>query len=1330
MTTRTETINIVIRQDGARVVTRDISSIGDSAKDSAKEVNLLKGVLTALASGLLIQKVAQYADAWNNVTGQIAVSTKTHEEAIAVQEKLFQVSQKTRTGIEDITNLYQRNALAGASLGASQEQIIKFTEGIGKALVVQHTSSEQASGSLLQLGQLLGTGKVRAQEFNSVLENLPVVLKIVANNIKGANGDIATLRRIMGEGKLTSKEFFDAFLAGADDLDKDFDKSARTISQGVTVISNSLKKFVGEVDQSFGISNKFAKAAEFIAKNLDLIATSAEIAAVAVGTYFGAIKLGSITTAIAQQVDFIAKVASGKVVMLGSAEAATQMAFAEEQASLRAARAATAKAAEVAAAAHAQAIAEEAAVAASNAASLQKARSSATETAAKIADLEATRAAIVVSREEAVAKLAASQASIQSARSTLAAAEAHGLLNSAMSSVRNAHLELAAAQEAQSVTTRELAVLGQQQARVSVAITEATVAQAAATRALAAAQAASAATSSVAAAKTAETAVAATASAAAATNAARATGVLGATTGVLARTMAALGLGFLANPYVLLAAAVAGAIFYLYKFGDAIESGLGKTASLNDVFRALGSTIKESFQSAFNGASSIVTSFFEEYGSYLSFIGPNTKAAFSVVKQSFDNAFEGTGSGFAGVVTKVARTVDAIVGLLIGVAKAVTQTFGSGLHDLIVQGFLKAYNSVLIATEVFINSAISAYNVLARALGKEIIAPVKFELQTVDPNAVSSYGKGIADAFYEGFEVENGAAEKFVNKVFDRAKVDGLKRQATAEAEEIKKQINAVYAAADPVGEAYSQLSKQADLLAKAVTTVDESTGKSVISQEEYSKRMLALTNRYAEVFKTLDNLKKPLGKAVEIGPTEKEIEKQLKAIEKIKNEMRNLASSVDPVTGAYLELGHNADILAKALTTVDIVTGKTIITQKEHDAYMLAMIEHYKDTLDPLGAFYRSLADETTLLSFNSRERNVQAQYMQKVQELQRAGHPLNEQEKQDLLSQLSAYDELSRRIQLRDQLLANSVDARRDYSEQIKALQDLSNEPTSGFTAGDKAQKVASLIPPELVTNTQTAADAAVASYKLMLDRVTQLNKAHLISERDFSKAKIKIWMLEHDTQLQAADTALGGLSSLMQSKNREMFEIGKAAAIAQATISAGTAIMNAYATSPWYLGLALGISAAANLYSQIDQIRNTKIQGYEAGGFTGMAATNAVAGIVHGQEFVHDAQTTRRVGVSNLEALSNGTARIVSNNELSNSSGGASKRPNVAIEVKNLGPAMDFETESITEEKITLIARSQAKKVVQEDTPRLVTSQISSPNSPISKSMDRNFNVPRKR
>ena len=70
----------------------------------------------------------------------------------------------------------------------------------------------------------------------------------------------------------------------------------------------------------------------------------------------------------------------------------------------------------------------------------------------------------------------------------------------------------------------------------------------------------------------------------------------------------------------------------------------------------------------------------------------------------------------------------------------------------------------------------------------------------------------------------------------------------------------------------------------------------------------------------------------------------------------------------------------------------------------------------------------------------------------------------------------------------------------------------------------------------------------------------------------------------QMQGMDQFFGSLATLQSSSNKELGAIGKAAAIAQATMQGYVAVQNALAVQPYYLGMALavgaGVSAAANV------------------------------------------------------------------------------------------------------------------------------------------------------
>ena len=268
-----------------------LGSTGSKASSTKLRMGELSSVFASFTAVLGVQQLVQYADAWTRITSKIRIAVGDTKEAAAVQEQLFQGAQKTRQSLEGYSDLYSRTARAANELGASQKDVIKFTELVSKSLAISGTDAVKASGGIVQLGQALGNGVVRAEEYNSIIDAMPELLKVATKYIEGTGGTLTGLRKKMLDGKLTSTEFFNAVLKGSEELDSKFSQSLTTIGQGFTVLSNAMTKWIGETDQSLGLSVKFAGLLTLMANNMDIVA----ISALAMG---GAIAIALIPTGV------------------------------------------------------------------------------------------------------------------------------------------------------------------------------------------------------------------------------------------------------------------------------------------------------------------------------------------------------------------------------------------------------------------------------------------------------------------------------------------------------------------------------------------------------------------------------------------------------------------------------------------------------------------------------------------------------------------------------------------------------------------------------------------------------------------------------------------------------------------------------------------------------------------------------------------------------------------------------------------------------------------------------------------------------------------------
>lgn len=212
--------------------------------------NRIGAALGAFASVQGLQAIVRISDQYTQLRGRLALVTEGTEELGRVQQELFNIAQRTRTEMTGVADLYVKLAQSARELGASQQELLQFTEGVGNALTVSGSSAQQASGALLQLSQALAGGTVRAEEFNSMIEGAPEILRTVAANMEGMDGSIGKLRQAVIKGKVSSEEFFQAFLEGSDDLAARAQSMPVTVGQAFTRMQNNINQAISGVNMS------------------------------------------------------------------------------------------------------------------------------------------------------------------------------------------------------------------------------------------------------------------------------------------------------------------------------------------------------------------------------------------------------------------------------------------------------------------------------------------------------------------------------------------------------------------------------------------------------------------------------------------------------------------------------------------------------------------------------------------------------------------------------------------------------------------------------------------------------------------------------------------------------------------------------------------------------------------------------------------------------------------------------------------------------------------------------------------------------------------------
>lgn len=247
--------------------------LGTGSQTAALGLGKLRSAAIALGAALSVSKLVEYADTFKLLNARVGIVTDSVLQQRLVFEGLTRVANESRVGLQEVNTVYYGLARNNQALGLSQNQLLSITETINKSIAVSGTNAQAAAFGLIQLSQAFGTGQLRGEELNSVLEQLPALAQTISRNVRLMNGTIGVgtpgaLKTLAEQGKLTIPQIIDALQRGAADLDAEFSKIPPTVSQGITTIKNGLTVFVGELDKALGFTTAVAKQFQEFGKSL------------------------------------------------------------------------------------------------------------------------------------------------------------------------------------------------------------------------------------------------------------------------------------------------------------------------------------------------------------------------------------------------------------------------------------------------------------------------------------------------------------------------------------------------------------------------------------------------------------------------------------------------------------------------------------------------------------------------------------------------------------------------------------------------------------------------------------------------------------------------------------------------------------------------------------------------------------------------------------------------------------------------------------------------------------------------------------------------------
>lgn len=237
--------------EGQRKVDRELKNTSSSLDGLSTKLTATAAAVAVLAAGFAVVKLAKLADEFRLLGVRIEVAAGSIESGSAAFADLVKISRETQSSLAGNIEVFARLNQSILQMGGTQQDTLRLTELLAKAIKVSGANAVEAKSAMLQFGQALGSGKLAGDELRSLLENAPYLMRQLAD---GIGVPVGALKGLGEEGKLTADVVTNALSKAAAQIDEDFKKFPQTIESAMVVAQDAAAMAILKFDELTGTS--------------------------------------------------------------------------------------------------------------------------------------------------------------------------------------------------------------------------------------------------------------------------------------------------------------------------------------------------------------------------------------------------------------------------------------------------------------------------------------------------------------------------------------------------------------------------------------------------------------------------------------------------------------------------------------------------------------------------------------------------------------------------------------------------------------------------------------------------------------------------------------------------------------------------------------------------------------------------------------------------------------------------------------------------------------------------------------------------------------------
>lgn len=210
--------------------------IEEGTNEANELMQTIKGAVTAYATIQTLSAALNLSDQLTSTTARLNLMNDGLQTTQDLQNMIYLSAERARGSYQATADAVSKLGLMAGDAFSSSEEIIAFMEQVNKQFTIAGTEAAGIDAAMLQLTQAMGSGVLRGEEYNSILEQAPNIIQAIADYMEVPKGQ---LKDMAAEGLITADIVKAAMFAAADDTNAKFEQMPKTFSQIWTSFQNT-----------------------------------------------------------------------------------------------------------------------------------------------------------------------------------------------------------------------------------------------------------------------------------------------------------------------------------------------------------------------------------------------------------------------------------------------------------------------------------------------------------------------------------------------------------------------------------------------------------------------------------------------------------------------------------------------------------------------------------------------------------------------------------------------------------------------------------------------------------------------------------------------------------------------------------------------------------------------------------------------------------------------------------------------------------------------------------------------------------------------------------